>query len=133
MVGDFDTINEAEDYMLSTETPRHEHENVVLKRQSRNQWWYWDQGWQPMEVQEVRLARKAHARELEEAQFLVTAAVALEQDAPSAPTHDVNWSRHHAQARMFRAQALVRIEQAEIRLLDVVLEAHGNVEWPMVD
>ena len=137
IVGDFDTIEQAENYMLETAIGRHGLETVVLKRQDCNQWWLWDretgQGWQPMEIVVVRLAKERKARELEEAQVLMRAARVLEDDHPKESTHDAAWALRHAQARLFRAQAQNRIEQAEVHLLNTVLEAHGNVEWPMVE
>ncbi len=132
---DFDSLLDAENYIV--DHLRFEgwgkDEIIVCKRQSRNQWWSWDEGWEALKCGAVVVAKAVHALALEEAQKLVNESRKLEVDDSEEPTHDVNWTLRHSRARLLKLHAQVVLEQAEIRLLEVVLEAHGNVEWPIID
>ncbi len=136
VLGDFDTKQQAEDWMVR-DGDAQPGEVVTLKRQSRNQWWSWDfatgQGWEPLFCGDVEVAKAVYALALKDAQNLVNESRKLEVDDPDVPTHDVNWTLRHSRARLLKAKSQMVLELAEIRLLGVVLEAHGNVEWPIVD
>ena len=134
VIADFDTLLEAEHFMIgSFINPL---ETVVCKRQSRNVWWEWDfdhgTGWELMEIAEVVEAKAVKERNYKAAQEHISRAVSAETPILGAPTNDVEAALRAAKATEHRAQAAFIIATADRLLLEVVLENHGNVEWPMV-
>ena len=136
---DFDSMEEAEDYMLGIggDVLLHEkkEKTIVLKRQDHNLWWHWDrneptQGWIAFEIPEVVLARKQKACRLKCAQDLIDQAVRKEQVDPDEPTACVEAHLTIAYATELRAIATMVIARAERAFLEVILEAHGNIDWP---
>lgn len=136
---DFDTLEQAEDYVLSH--LRFEGwgdgKLIQLKRQDRNQWWTWDQetdqGWLPVENEAVKKSRE---RLLTAVATKVQGHIngAAEYEKPTdEPTGCVESALRKTLADYHRAKAAFLFAEAERDHLLVVLEAHGNIEWPMVD
>ena len=136
IIADFGSMNEAEDYMLNgPANVEHASELVLLKRQDRNQWWYWDwslptQGWVAFEIPEVVKARQEKDAQLKHAQNLIKQACRKEQVDPDEPTACVEAHLTAAYATELRAIATMIIAKAERAFLEAILEAHGNIDWP---
>jgi len=106
----------------------------LLREQVHNRWWRWENGtWEPMEIEEVRLAKHEYDQRMAKAQKLIDAAVKFETIDPALPTNDVKAELVRTYALRHRAHAMLCIHNAKETLLKAVLEAHGNIDWPMVE
>jgi len=131
VAGDFESIEAAENFMVEGNVGVTE--IVTLKRQDRNQWWAWGpQGWEPIVNEDVEKASETQEMSNKVAQQLITSATIIEADMRNRPTGNVEHALQRAHAIEYRANAALIIANAHRVFLEVVLEAHGNVEWPMI-
>jgi len=140
----FDTFEEAENQMTAlveskffTYADASHPATVKLKQQNHNLWWTWDketgQGWLPVENEAVRKSReRLETVVAKNVRFHICIAAKYEEPyPPDHPAGRVDKEIRNAYAKIHRAKATLLSAEAELAHFRVVLEAHGNVEWPL--
>lgn len=140
VLADFDTIHQAEEFMLQlkpTDYLARTKNAVILKKWNWNQWWVWDkneptQGWLRLEPPFIQQARAQYQLvELNKAQVFVRLAADKDKWADDEPTNDVRAAIKRADIEELRANAKYIIAKAERAFLNKVFDYQGNIDWPI--